>query len=357
MNKETRLLRIGVLGCGPIAQIAHLDACRKARNAELYAICDVAGDLRTRMAAVHEPRVAYANYDDFLADAQVEAVIIAASDTYHVPLALKALAAGKHVLVEKPLGVSVEECAHLRDRLRETRLVLQVGNNRRFDPGIAFVHEFIEQELGQRMGMRGWYYDSTYRYTMTDNLQPVPVVSKQARRPEADPKADKRRYFLLTHGSHLLDTARFLGGEIRAVQARLLERFGAYCWFVSLDFADGSLGHLDLTIAVRGDFEEGFQIYGEHGSAKGQVFLPWFHKASQVECFSTKDRQFRRPLGEDAYTYKLQIEGFADTILHGAPQLGANVDDGLAAMRALVAIARSARTGERVALADVSGGV
>ena len=55
MKKDARLLRIGVLGCGPIAQFAHFDACRKARNAELYAICDIAEDLLTRMAAIHTP--------------------------------------------------------------------------------------------------------------------------------------------------------------------------------------------------------------------------------------------------------------------------------------------------------------
>jgi predicted dehydrogenase len=211
--------------------------------------------------------------------------------------------------------------------------------------------------MGQRMGLKAWYYDSTFRYTMTDNLQPIPVVSAQARRPEGNPKADKRRYFMLTHGSHLVDSARFLGGEIESVQARLLERFGAYCWFVSVDFADGSLGHLDLTIAVRGDFEEGFQVYGEQGSVLGKVFLPWHHKASQVECFSVKDRQFHRPLGEDAYTYKRQIEGFADSILNGTPSQGAGIEDGLAAMRAMAAIARSVETGRRVRLAEVTGGV
>ena len=67
MKKEDRLLRVGVLGCGPIAQFAHFDACRKARNCELYAICDLADDLRARMAAVYEPRKAYASYDEMLA--------------------------------------------------------------------------------------------------------------------------------------------------------------------------------------------------------------------------------------------------------------------------------------------------
>jgi predicted dehydrogenase len=357
MTKEPRLLRVGILGCGPIAQVAHFDACRKARNAELYAICDVAEDLLAKMAAVHEPRVAYRDFDQMLADPQVEAVIIATADQYHVPLCLKAIAAGKHVLVEKPLGIAVEEVEELRRQSRSTRLVLQVGHNRRFDPAIAFAAKFLREEIGQRMGFKAWYYDSIYRYTMTDNLQPIPVQSKQARRPEDDPKADKKRYFMLTHGSHLMDSARFLGGEMAAVRARFLERFGAFCWFIEVDFADGSLGHLDLTIAVRGDFEGGFQIYGEHGSVKGMVYLPWYHKASFVECFSTRDRQFHRPLGEDAYTYKLQIEGFADAILHGVPQQGTSIDDGVAAVRAMVAVARSAETGERVRLIDVTGGV
>jgi predicted dehydrogenase len=357
MNKDSRLLRIGVLGCGPIAQFAHFDACRKARNAELYAICDVAEDLMARIAAIHEPRVTYRRFEDMLADPQVEAVILATADQYHVPLCLQAIAAGKHVLVEKPLGVTVEECEDLRNQLKSSRLVLSVGHNRRFDPGIAFAKKFLDEEVGQRMGFKYWYYDSTYRYTMTDNLQPLPISSGKIRRPEGNPKQDKRRYFMLTHGSHLVDSARFLGGPIEAVRARLLERFGAYCWFVDVDFADGSLGHLDLTIAVRGDFEEGFQIYGEHGSVTGKVYLPWFHKASVVECFSVKDRQFHLPLGEDAFSYKRQIEGFADAILNGAALHGAGADDGVAGMRAMVAIARSVETGERVRLAGVSGGV
>src|SRR5438874_3039143 len=148
MKKDARLLRIGVLGCGPIAQFAHFDACRKARNAELYAICDVATDLRERMAEVHRPTVAYGDYDAMLADPRVEAVIVAISDQFHVPACLKALDADKHVLVEKPLGVSVEECEALKTRVRGSGRVLQVGNNRRFDPGIAFAHRFIREEMG-----------------------------------------------------------------------------------------------------------------------------------------------------------------------------------------------------------------
>src|SRR5436309_14160866 len=133
MSKEPRKLRIGILGCGPISQAAHFTACRKARNAELYAICDQAEDLVNRMTAMHEPQVSYLDYDQMLADAQVEAVIVAIADQYHVEAARKAIAAGKHVLVEKPLGVSVEDCEALQAQVRETGLVLQVGTMKRFE--------------------------------------------------------------------------------------------------------------------------------------------------------------------------------------------------------------------------------
>lgn len=357
MSESSTHLNIGILGCGPIAQIAHFDACRKAKNAQLYAICDLARDLADRMAAIHSPQKVYYDLDAMLADPHVDAVIIGVADQFHVPLALKSLQAGKHVLVEKPLGVTVEECRQLRDTVAVSNRILQVGNNRRFDPGIAFARDFIQNQIGRLIALKAWYCDSTYRYTMTDNLQPIPIHSTHARRPEGNPKADKRRYFILTHGSHLVDTARFLAGEILSIRARFAQLNDCHCWFIECEFASGALGHLDLTIPIRGDFGEGFQVYGEHGSVNARVYLPWFHKSSDVECFSTKDRQFHRPLGEDAHTYKRQIEGFASTILNHTPQYGATAEDGLAAIQALVAIARSSESGQAVSLADTSGRV
>jgi predicted dehydrogenase len=76
-----------------------------------------------------------------------------------------------------------------------------------------------------------------------------------------------------------------------------------------------------------------------------------------VECFSTRDNQYHRVLGEDAHFYKLQIESFADTILYNAPMRGADISDGTSAIRALVAISRSVESGNWVHLADVTGGV
>jgi predicted dehydrogenase len=354
MKKDDRRLRIGLLGCGPISQSAHLDAIRKARNADLYAICDVAEDLTGRIAAIYQPQVVYNEFTTMLADPQVEAVVIAVADQFHVPLCRQALSAGKPVLVEKPLGTTVEECEDLRDLVARTGLVLQVGNNRRFEPGMTEAHRFIREELGEVLTLDAWYYDSVYRYTMQDNLYPVPIETRKSKRPPGDWKADRQRYLLLTHGVHLLDTARFLAGPLVAVYARHQAHAEMHGWSIQVELASGALGQLSLISPRRGDFEEGFRVHGTHGSVHGEAPLPWFQRA-RVECF--KDGEYRRLLGEDGFTFKRQVEGFADVLLHGAPQLGANLDDGIASMRALVAVSQSVARGKRVRLADVTGPV
>jgi predicted dehydrogenase len=355
--KEERRLRVGVFGCGPIAQAAHFESCSKARNADLYAICDVADDLRERMGATHRPQRSYSDYAEMLADPELEAVIIATSDAFHVPASLQALQADKHVLCEKPLGVSVEEVVVLKDAVAKSGKVLQVGYMKRFDEGLQAAKSFVDTEMGELLAFKAWYCDSTHRYAMTEATQPLMLSSASRRRPAHDPKADMRRYLLLAHGCHLVDTARYLAGDIVAVRARLAERFGARCWFVDTEFANGALGHLDLTVAVRMDWHEGFQIYGQNGSVIGKTYNPWFYKSSDVEIFYEKDATTRRRLGADGHFYRRQVEGFADVILHGAKMNGANVNDGLESVRAMVAIARSAESGKAVRLADVQGQV
>ena len=355
--KDDRQLRVGVLGCGPIAQAAHFESCTKARNASLYAICDVADDLRDRMAATHAPEKSFADYDTMLADPDVEAVIIATSDAFHVPAARRALEAGKHVLCEKPLALSVEDAESLRDLVRSSGRVLQVGHMKRFDAGLQAAKTFIDGEMGQMVALKAWYCDSTHRYPMTDAVQPLMVTSKNARRPSDNPKADPDRYYMLAHGSHLVDTARYFAGPIVAVNARLSNRAGLRCWFVDLEFANGVLGHLDLTVAVRMDWHEGFQIYGEAGSIIGKTFNPWYYKSSEVDIFHESDGTSRRVLGADGHFYRRQLEGFATVILNGAPMTGADIEDGIASVRAMVAIANSVSTRQPVRLADVSGPV
>src|ERR1700730_11877529 len=110
MNK----LRLGLVGCGPIAQNAHLPAIEKARDIQLQAIADTDPVLRERVSLRYRPQSIYKHSDEVFADPNVDLVILAVGDRLHVRLAMDAARAGKHVLVEKPLGVSTQECEDLR---------------------------------------------------------------------------------------------------------------------------------------------------------------------------------------------------------------------------------------------------
>jgi predicted dehydrogenase len=356
-KKLERRLRIGVLGAGQIAQAAHFESCTKAANADLYAICDVADDLRERMVITHGAQKSYNDYDRMLADPEVDAVIIATADAFHVPASIRALEAGKHVLCEKPVGLTVEESYDLKAAISKSGKIFQVGHMKRFDAGLQAAKQFIDTEMGDMVALKAWYCDSTHRYPMTDAVQPLMVTSANARKPSANPKENLRRYYMLAHGCHLIDTARYFAGDIISVQAKLSERGGMWCWFVDVEFASGTLGHLDLTVAVRMDWHEGFQIYGQQGSVIGKTYNPWYYKSSDVDIFREADGATHRVLGADGHFYRRQLEGFSRVILDGAKMEGANIDDGIASVRAMVAIARSVESGKRVALADVSGGV
>jgi predicted dehydrogenase len=292
-----------------------------------------------------------------LADPELEAVIVATSDAFHVEASLAALSAGKHVLTEKPMALSVESAEALREAVERSGRILHVGHMKRYDGGIMAARDFIAGEIGELLALKAWYCDSTHRYTMTDAVQPTIVRSAAARRPADDPRADLRRYFMLAHGSHLVDLARFLAGDIEAVTTRFSERFGARCWFIDVDFRNGGMGHLDLTVAVRMDWHEGFQVYGEHGSVLAKTYNPWYFKSTEVDIFREATATWSRPLAADGHFYRRQLEGFADAVLHGHAVPGATVEDGVASVRAMVAVAQSARSGKPVELAGVSGAI
>jgi predicted dehydrogenase len=97
------------------------------------------------------------------------------------------------------------------------------------------------------------------------------------------------------------------------------------------------------------------QIYGENGSVLAKTYNPWYYRTSDVDIFREADASWHRPLGADGHFYRRQLEGLADVVLHGAPMVGADLEDGIASVRAMAAIARSVATGRPVGLADAEG--
>ncbi len=162
---------------------------------------------------------------------------------------------------------------------------------------------------------------------------------------------------MLAHGSHLVDTAMWLIGDIEEIQARFLKRGGIYSWFADVGFANGCLGHLDLSIGVKMDWHEGFSAYAANGSVLAKTYNPWLFLSSKVDIFHETTAVWTSPLGADGHFYRRQLESFADVVLNKATMQGATSADGVQNVRTLAAIRYSARTGEKVRIADMTGTV
>lgn len=370
MNK----LRIGVVGCGPIAQNAHLPAIEKARDIRLQAIADTDAGLREAVALRYRAHSAYKHSDEILADPNVDLVILAVGDRFHVPLAKDAIRAGKHVLVEKPLGISTQECEELRSLVPSDR-VFAIGCNRRFLPGVKAAKAFAARSQSIA-SYTAFYYDSTFRHGITQpNLFPLELhnsggVTKSS---ATDWKATNRRiYNLLTHSPHLLDLADYLVGQIEKVRAVHRERdisptvTGArilsHVWHVEVGFVpgpgetEGATGHFELVLPRHGEFAEGFKLETNLGRALVEYPYVWFQKEERVEIYDAATKTVSRPDGQDANTFRMQLESLADTILHGTPMVNANLEDGIRAVKVMVAIGHSARHGANwVTVEEVMG--
>ena len=145
---------------------------------------------------------------------------------------------------------------------------------------------------------------------------------------------------------------------MEAIRARLSTKADTYCWFLEVAYANGCLGQLDLTIAVRMDWWEGFQVYGSEGSVIGKLFNPWYLRAAEVQAFSVKDDQYHQPIGEDANVFRLQVEDLVDAATTGANPRGATAEDGAGLRtRAWSPSPSRSTTGDWVKLDDVTGGL
>ena len=193
---------------------------------------------------------------------------------------------------------------------------------------------FHRGEIGEVLAVKAWYCDSTYRYT--DDRQPAAasrLPASKALKPAGDPKANSA---ILSAdpwqppGGHRAFPGRRDGQLSRP---RLVEKFGAYCWFVDVEFANGAIGHLDLTVAVRMDWHEGFQVYGEYGSVIGKRYNPWLLKSSDVECFSREGR----PVSPRAWRRRTHLPAAGRRLCgHRAPRktdARRDVEDGMASVR------------------------
>ena len=127
-----RKLKVGIVGCGQIAQIAHIPYILELPNLELVALCDISKKVVDSLGDLYGIQNRFTKYQDLISLPDLDAVCICNKD--HAPVAIAAMNAGKHVITEKPMAFNLEECDQMIAAARANKVKLMVAYMKRYDP-------------------------------------------------------------------------------------------------------------------------------------------------------------------------------------------------------------------------------
>jgi predicted dehydrogenase len=161
---------VGIIGLGGVSP-AHLRAVENVATAQLVAVADINRDVLAKVQNEYRCR-AYSDYRELLHDAEIDLVIVCLPHFLHTEASVAALEAGKHVLVEKPMAINVEQCDRMIEAANTSRKKLTVGHMQHFFPPNGEVKRLLDdKELGSLVMIReegyrpfgleraAWYFD------------------------------------------------------------------------------------------------------------------------------------------------------------------------------------------------------
>lgn len=162
---KAKSIKAAVIGVG-IGRY-HIQGYAAHPQAEVVAICDINEEAAKKVAAEHGIEKVYASHKQMLAEAEIDAVSVCVPNKLHMPLVLDCLAAGKHVLCEKPLARNAKEGEKMVQAAAQAGKLLMIQFNNRYRPEAKILKQYIEQgELGdiyfaragwiRRNGIPGW---------------------------------------------------------------------------------------------------------------------------------------------------------------------------------------------------------
>ncbi|HEY8742551.1 MAG TPA: Gfo/Idh/MocA family oxidoreductase [Chloroflexota bacterium] len=329
--------RLCLVGCGAIGRV-HVRAVHGAEQRVTYAGCfDAEAGRAAAFAAEHAPGLrVLGSWDDVLADPDIEGVDLCLPHSRHLALTLEALAAGKHVFLEKPMALNAADCDRMIAAAGERNLQLSVMHNRRFNPAALAIKGLLEAgDLGDPLvitgqgiegpntiGVRGWLRQAT-----EGGVGMAQTV----------------------HFAYML---QWLFGAVTEVSC-LTSRKGI-AWMEGqvtaaflLRFASGAIGQLTSTFGQEvGRNEHRITMYGGSGQAtfvasRADVLSPrrYGDAAWHVEEFSNSfGTDFTEPLAS-----------FGDA-MRGRGQPAVNAAEGRAAVVLIEAAYRAASEGRTIAL-------
>ncbi len=334
-------IRVGIIGAGRIAEMVHVPSLRL--RPDVCEVIAVASRTEEKARAFADrwgiPRV-YPDWASLLADPDVDAVVICPPSGLTYAAAKAAIAAGKHILCEKPLGLSYPEARDLQEAAERARIIHMVAFTFRFVPGLRYFKRLVgEGHFGE---IRHWRL-SYFTDFMLDPSTPIAWRNQRAQAGGG---------ILADMGSHAIDFARYLLGDIAAVSgvSRLYvrerpSRFGsgmepvdaedAYAFTV--EFASGTIGTFDLNRAVAGRGGSGrgnyqcIEVHGTGGGAIYELIRPFELQISLGPAMTRTQQWARAEVPFDLRKYP----GSPRNPLTDDPLMGYKLDQGVAFLQAI----------------------
>lgn len=339
--------KIGIIGCGKIAQTRHIPEYADNKNAELAGYYDLNTERAKQIADLYGGKV-YGSPEEMLADTEIDAVSVCTANNAHAEMTVQALRAGKHVLCEKPMATKIEDCERMVAEAERNQRFLMIGQNQRLTKAHVKAKELLEKGAIGRVltfrttfghggpetwsidpGKNGWFFDK----------------KKAAMGAMAD------------LGVHKTDLIQYLTGqnivEVTAA-AVTLDKRDAAGELVGVDdnaiciyrMADGALGTMSASWTHYGEEDNSTVLYGTEGVMKiyenPQYAIEIISKTGEkvyydLEKIQTNNNQTKSGI-IDAFVEALEKE-------EEPPVSGGQV---LAAMRAVFAGIQSAETKKSV---------
>ncbi|RHQ16822.1 gfo/Idh/MocA family oxidoreductase [Lachnospiraceae bacterium AM48-27BH] len=163
------MVKAAIIGCGKIAQVRHIPEYLEHQAVNLVGFYDL-NEKRAEELAEKYGGKAYGSVEELLADPQIDAVSICTANHTHAELTIKALKAGKHVLCEKPMAITLEECQRMVECAEENHRKLLIGQNQRLTRTHQMARKLIaDGEIGnvlsfqtsfQHSGPESWSVDA-----------------------------------------------------------------------------------------------------------------------------------------------------------------------------------------------------
>ncbi len=320
----SRKLGIGVIGLGRLGSAYARYFTGRIAGATLVALSDVNESAVATLAADLGVSKQYRHYQDLIADAEVEGVVVVSPTSTHKEMVLEAAKHGKAIFCEKPLSISLDAAHEMLSVIEQTGAFFQMGFMRRFDKGyLAARRKIAEGGIG------------------------TPVVFKSSSR---DPYRPSLEYLDPAHsgglfvdcGIHDLDLARWFMGEI----ASLYSIGGTLAYpemkaigdidnaITSLNFASGALGVIDLSRNGVYGYDIRTEILGTAGTLKVGYLRETPILVMTKEGITHDTVPYFTERFEQAYI--TQLQDFVNNVLQGKPP-AVTCADGVAALLASAA--------------------